>query len=215
MVENKPTKPKYTEKQIQDCLDTFKTIPIRNLYFELEAAAEDCRYVLLIDKNENSQIYFTYKATMRDFHKEDLKCQLGMQTKTAALETLRTALVYSMRIGDTFVINLDKLAPDFNVKYTHDTIFPAEEIFDAPLWHNEENYMKVVREDEDHDLLGNKKMYVMRDKFTIAVLSLYDTDERIVDVCNAVPNSEDFVRLIIERQEDTDQPYKAQNPTTE
>ncbi len=50
---------------------------------------------------------------MRDFHKEVLKCQLGIQTKTTALESLRQALVYSMRIGDTFVINVDKMSPDF------------------------------------------------------------------------------------------------------
>lgn len=78
MVESK----KYTEEQVQKVLATFKTIPIKNLHWELEAAQETSSYVLVIDKNENTQIYFTYKATMRDFHKEVLKCQLGLQTKT-------------------------------------------------------------------------------------------------------------------------------------
>jgi hypothetical protein len=64
-----------------------------------------------------------------------------------------------MRIGDTFVINVDKTAPDFFTKFTHDTIFPSEEIFDWGLWRSDDTYMKVVKEEEDHDLLLNKKMF--------------------------------------------------------
>ncbi len=104
-----------------------------------------------------------------------------------------------MRIGDTFVINVDKTAPDFNSKFTHDEIFPAEEVFNFVEWRSNDNYMKVVKEDENHDLLGNKKMYVCRDKFQLCVLATYDSEQHICQVVDAVPNSEDFVRLIIEK----------------
>ena len=50
-----------------------------------------------------------------------------------------------MRIGDTFVINLDKLTPDFHTNYTHDEIFPTEEIFDWGIWRYDDNYMKIVK----------------------------------------------------------------------
>ncbi len=102
---------------------------------------------------------------MNDFHKEVLKCQLGIQTKTTALEALRVGLVYSMRIGDCFVINLDKTSPDLINSYTHDEIFPTEEIFDWGFWRADDHYMKVVKDEENHDLIGNKKMYTLRDKF--------------------------------------------------
>jgi hypothetical protein len=65
---------KYTDKEIRECMETFSYIPMKNLHFELEAAQENGKYVLCVDKNENSQIYFSYKATMNDFHKEVLKC---------------------------------------------------------------------------------------------------------------------------------------------
>lgn len=81
------------------------------------------------------------------------------------METLRQALVYSMRIGDCFVINVDKTAPDFHSKFTHDEIFPTDEVFDWGLWRADDTYMKVVKEEEDHDLLGNKKMYTLLPKF--------------------------------------------------
>ena len=58
---------------------------------------------------------------------------------------MRSGLVYSMRIGDTFVINLDKLTPDFHTNYTHDEIFPTEEIFDWGIWRYDDNYMKIVK----------------------------------------------------------------------
>ena len=84
-----------------------------------------------------------------------------------------------MRIGDCFVINVDKTAPDFNVQYTHDEIFPTEEVFDWGVWRFEDTYMKVVKDDENHDLLGNKKMYTLRDKFQLCILATYDTDQHI------------------------------------
>ncbi len=62
---------------------------------------------------------------MVDFHKQVLKCSLGLQTKIDALEALRTDLVYSMRTGCCFVINVDTTAPDFVKTYTHDKVFPT------------------------------------------------------------------------------------------
>ena len=45
---------KYTEKEIRECMETFSYIPMKNLHFELEAAQENGKYVLCVDKNENS-----------------------------------------------------------------------------------------------------------------------------------------------------------------
>ena len=46
-----------------------------------------------------------------------LAVKIGKKTKEEALETLRSALVYSMRTGDTFVINMDKLNADFKTEW--------------------------------------------------------------------------------------------------
>ena len=92
------------------------------------------------------------------------------------------------------------MCPDFITNYTHEDIFPTEEIFDWGFWCQDEHYMKVVREEEDHDLLGNKKMYGMREKFQMCILATYQNDEELVRVTNNIPNSEEFVRLIVEKQ---------------
>ncbi len=56
--------------KIKEVLATFKTIPIRRLDKELELAQEDGRYALIFDMNGNCNVFFGYKATMKDFHKE-------------------------------------------------------------------------------------------------------------------------------------------------
>ena len=79
----------------------------------------------MFDKNTNGHVYFYYKATMRDFHKEMLKYQMQRQTKQEALESLRKGIVYAMRAGDSFVINLDRLAANFKQFWEDDEVFPT------------------------------------------------------------------------------------------
>ena len=48
-------------------------------------------------------------------------------------------------------------------------------VFNFKEWRKEENYKKVVRPEEDHDLMGNKKCYYMNKDFDIIILS--ETDD--------------------------------------
>ena len=70
-----------------------------------------------------------------------------------------------MRVGDTLVINIDKTMPNFTSDFTHKTEFPTEKLFDFEEWRFYNNYMTVVKEDENVDLLGNKKCFVMNSNF--------------------------------------------------
>jgi hypothetical protein len=70
-----------------------------------------------------------------------------------------------MRTGDVFVINLDKWLPDFNTHFTNQEIFPSSLVLNCSQWQMEENYMRIVREEENFDLLGNRKCYYMHEKF--------------------------------------------------
>ena len=71
-----------------------------------------------------------------------------------ACEAIRHSLVYSMRAGDRLVIYFDKMTVDMkkDANFPPDH-WPSEEIFNWPHWREFENYMKVVKEDENHDLL--------------------------------------------------------------
>ena len=76
-----------------------------------------------------------------------------------------------MRLGTTFVTNIDKTLVDFTNQYTQVDVFPTEEIFNWEFWHGlnedeeENNYMKLLKEEENRDLQGNKNMFTMQDSF--------------------------------------------------
>ena len=63
------------------------------------------------------------------------------------------------------MINLDKIIPDFKDYYSCEDNFPTDKIFDWNTWRLHDNYIKVVREDENYDLLHNKKCYFMNPEF--------------------------------------------------
>ena len=117
-----------------ECLKSFKKITLTNLPREVEAAMEEGKYVLVIDQHGSCQTFFEYKAHIKQFHKEVISNQIGKTTRDEAIEVLRSALVYSMRTGDTFVINIDKIVPDFKNEYTCDKNFPTKKIFDWYEW---------------------------------------------------------------------------------
>ena len=148
------------------------------------------RYCIIFDKNENANVYFTYKGTMREANKLAVSVIIGHRTKEEAMEVLRKSLVYSMRIGDVFAINCDNLNLDFNNDWTHPEILPMEEITEFDEWREDDRYMKIVKDEENVDLIGNKKCYVMNEKFQMVFLYKYTTDEDMVRIVDNIPNSD-------------------------
>ena len=105
---------------------------------------------------------------------------LERQNEREAIEVLRHALVHCMRSGDRFVIYVDKLCPDFKTQYNFPpSLWPSDKIFDFKNWRYYDNYMKVVKEDENHDLLMNKNKFFMTESFQIIFLKTYTDDEDI------------------------------------
>ena len=148
-----------------------KNIPMKALAREIEFAHDKGKYCVIFDKNENCPVFFTYKATMTDFHKEMIAVQIGQKTKEEALDVLRKGIVYSMRIGDTFVINTEALCADFKTEWTDESVFPSEEICEFDEWREDEKYMKIVKQEENKDLLGMENNYIIQDSFTMVFLS--------------------------------------------
>ena len=146
-------------------MEQFTYITLNELDVEVNKAREDGKYCLIFDKHGSASVFFSYKAVMKDFHKDVVACSIGKKLRNQALDILRRGLVYSMRVGDTLVINIDKTMPNFTSDYNHKTEFPTERIFDFEEWRFYNNYMSVVKEDENVDLLGNKKCFVMNSNF--------------------------------------------------
>ena len=103
--------------------------------------------------------------------KEVVAFQADKITKEGALETLRSGLVNSMRIGNAYAINLGKLAPDFKNEWKDDELWPMDVIADFDEWREDEKYMKIVKEEENKDMQGGKGNFMLADSHTIVFLA--------------------------------------------
>ena len=114
---------------------------------------------------------------MRDLDKENLSVLLSRKTQEEAIEVLRSALVSAMRIGDTFVLNCGKTTPCFHKVWTDSEELPMETICDFNLWRKSKNNKRILKKNEDHDMLGNKKQFRLNDSFTVVFLFNYHSDD--------------------------------------
>ena len=179
-----------SQLHVESVMAKARVIPMRNLAQEIEAAQEGGRYCVIFDKNENANVYFSYKGTMKEVNKLSVSVTIGHRTQEEALEVIRKSLVYSMRIGDVFALNCDNLNLNFVDIWTHPEILPMDEISDFEEWRENDNYMKIVKPEENVDLIGNKKCYMINEKFTMVFLYRYTSDEDIVRIVDNIPNSE-------------------------
>ena len=150
-----------------------RNILITDLIKEIERANyQHSKYSILLDKTAAASVYFGHKATLKDFHKETIAVTLGRKQKSDAMEVLRKGLIYAMKYGDTLCIHVDKTVPDFKSMWTSDE-FPTADIFNFEEFHKRVNYLKVVSEEENIDIYGNKGMYVMHKDFRLVILATW------------------------------------------
>jgi hypothetical protein len=155
-----------------------RTIKLTQLDMAVEDVFSNGKYSLVFDKTHNAEVFFRYKAHMIEVNKLSIGVSIGKSTKEEAIEQIRKGLVYAMRSGDRLVLYVGNIAPDFKTGMTSDdSNFPAEKVFNFAEWRKEEHYKKIVREAEDVDLMGNKKIFWMNDKFNIVILAEYDDEE--------------------------------------
>jgi hypothetical protein len=193
----------------------YKHIKLARLDIENQLAIDKDKYCLIFDKSGQAQIYFNYKSNIKDFHKEIIAVKIGKKRKAEALDILRRGLVYSMKIGDTLVVNCDKVAPDFVNEYTDKFELPWHEILDYEHWHDYKNYIQIVKKEENKDLVGNPGCYIANSKFQIVFLYTYKSDEECRKVAETIPHSDKMRKLIIEEEPLVDGSLNAGNTIRE
>lgn len=84
---------------------------------------------------------------------------------------------------------MGNIAPDFHKQFkSDDTNLPSDVIFNFSEWRKEAHYKKIVRPEEDHDLMGNKNCFWMNDKFNIVVLQNDEDEETRQELLQNIPN---------------------------
>ena len=151
------------------------------------------KYLIVWDATSHGTVanYFNYTGITIDFFKEELNIAYGKSSKECAGDELRKKLVAAARVGKNFIINVDKLLPNFNDEYCFaPDHFKSDVVFNYEEWHKKENYMKIVREDENCDMLMTQGNYVMMDTFTITILARYVNDENCAQLLQNIPHSD-------------------------
>lgn len=117
---------------------------------------------------------------------------MGKITREEAIETLRKGLVYAGRTGDRLVLFCGNIAPDFTTVFSDKVNFPTEKIFNFAEWRKEENFKSILKEGEDHDLMGNKKCYYLNPNFDLVILQNEDDEEEKQELIAKIPHVESF-----------------------
>ena len=180
-----------TKKQLLKVAPGEQEIKLTQLDSKIKYSLEDReKYSLVFDSTGDCETFFHYQGHMVELNKLQLSISLGKITKDEAIETLRKALVYAMRLGERLVLYCGRYAVDFKTEFNDPVNFPTELVFNFTEWRKEENYKRIVRDEEDKDLMGNMKCYVMNDSFGIVIV------QDIQDVTEADDKREDFKQKI-------------------
>ena len=83
-----------------------------------------------------------------------MKVGLQAQKLEDAIEVLRKAFVACLRNGERLLVDCGKGGIDFTNKYNNPEIFDTHIFFDFVEGQKEENYMKIVKPEENHGIGG-------------------------------------------------------------
>ena len=96
---------------------------------------------------------------------------MKLKTVEEALENLRAKMVVAMRVGQNFIIDIDKYTPDFVNKYTNEeNNFPANIVFDKDTFADPNVHMKMVRDEENKNVNGDKDCFILHENFKIVIV---------------------------------------------
>ena len=98
------------------------------------------------------------------------------------------------------MFDIGKLTPDWMGKLKVAGTFEPDLCFNRAAWLKEENYIKFVRDDENHSIGGlNPGMYrLIEETWCLNIGSTADSEEEVLKQLQAIPHHKDFKKIIIQ-----------------
>ena len=116
---------------------------------------------------------------------------MGKASVDDGMNELRGRMVNSMRSGKLFVINLMGGRPDFKNTFTSsEDNFPSDKVFNFEAWKDEPTHMKILKEGENTNIMGDKGAFMLHGDFRLCILAKYVSEEDCKNVINLVPSGE-------------------------
>ena len=85
---------------------------------------------------------------------------------------------------------------DYNVA----NVFEPYLTFNRTEWFKEENYIRFVKEEENHSIGGlNPGMYRLIDEsFSLTICTQAETEQEVIDILKEIPHIDNWKKVIIE-----------------
>ena len=104
-----------------------------------------------------------------------------------------------MRIGKTLVVCCSKELPDFkqNLRLDENFAITWDEVFNWAEFRKKENYMKLVKESENYDMLINKGKFECHKDFNITFVCRYVKEDDFYNLLECLPRHKDYMKIAI------------------
>ena len=164
-------------------LEGFKTLEFCDLEFVLREHQEklpvgEKEFIFIADMSGVLVDFFKYNGLnmlLYDFYR-DVAAHIMGKTKTQeeVREELRRKLVYALQHSG-IVINAGGMIPAFRDYQPKD--LDLDKCFDPQFFLNDKNYMKIVKDEENKSLQGDKNNFTLSEKFfCIFLMDFSDAD---------------------------------------
>ena len=136
--------------------------------------------LLFINPDANLQTFFTYKGTLIEINKMNLRKQLGKVTDKDNSEEIRINLSQGIQKGYWLVFDMDK-----NAELNLDSFFKTCSFYNKDTFFNFQNFKSkdfmlkngILKEEDDKDFFGNSGGYNCHDTFKICYLCCCKIEE--------------------------------------
>ena len=145
-------------------------------------------------------MFFKYKGQLIDLAPKVVAKAMGNETNESICEYLRSQLVVGQRTGDKVLIDIGKLNIDWMGDLKQKDVFEPDLVFNRTAWYKEENYLRFVKEEENHSIGGlNPGMYrLIAEEFCLNVCSSAADEADMLEQLKKLPNHKEFKKIIIE-----------------
>ena len=136
-------------------------------------------------------MFYKYKGQLVDLSPKIVGKAMGKETNESIAEYLRSQLVVGQRTGDNVLFDIGKLKPKWD-EFTVNGVFEPNLTFNRTEWFKEENYIKFVKEEENHSIGGlNPGMYrLIEEEFKLNICSSATDEETVLEQLKNIPNSD-------------------------
>jgi len=129
--------------------------------------------LMFVNPDGNLETFFTYKGTLIEINKMNLRKLANLNTDKDNEEVIRQNLVFGIQRGYWLVFNMES-----NSSLNLDNFFKYFPYYNKNTWYNFQNYKDkdflvksgLLKNDDDKDFFGNSGGYTPHDTFKICYL---------------------------------------------